>query len=87
MFVDLVFAWWRSLQPSWRMFQHSTVSHTVKGDWGVLHAPRINGLLNVVILIYWWAWVLEEQEPGGGAHADYEFFADDVAWVLLHLST
>ena len=87
MFVDSVFTWWRSLQPSWRTFQRGTVSHTVKGDWGVLRAPRINGLLNVVILVYWWARVLEEQEPGGGACADYEFFADDVAWVLLHLST
>ena len=87
MFVDLVFAWWCSLQPSWRTFQRGTVLCTVKGDWGVLCAPHINGLLNVVILIYWWAWVLEEQEPGGGARADYEFFADDVAWVLLHLST
>ena len=87
MFVDSVFAWWHSLQPLWRTFQRGMVSRTVKGDWGVLRAPRINGLLNVIILVYWWARVLEEQEPGGGARADYEFFADDVAWVLLHLST
>jgi hypothetical protein len=37
------------------------------------------------MLAYWWVRVLEEQEPMGGVRADYEQFADDVAWVLSNL--
>ena len=59
----------------------------VDGKWGTLYAPRINGLLNVVILAYWWVEVLEKQKPEDGSRADYEEFADDVAWVFSKLST
>ena len=85
-FVDSVFIWWGSLQPSWRSFKRGKVSHEVRGGWETLHAPRINGLLNVVILVYWWGRILEEEKPEDGTRAKYEEFADDVAWVLSHLS-
>ena len=41
----------------------------------------------MVILVYWWSRILEEQKPTVGVGADYEFFADDVSWVLSNLST
>ena len=85
-FVDSAFAWWGSIQPSWRSFKCGEVSREVNGDWGVLYAPRINGLLNIVMLVYWWVGVLEEQKPKDGIRADYEEFADDVAWVFSNLS-
>jgi hypothetical protein len=87
MFVDSIFAWWSSLQPSWRPFERGVVSREVHGEWGHLCAPRINGLLNVVILVYWWSRILEEQKPADSIRADYHFFADDVSWVLSNLST
>ena len=87
MFVDSVCTWWGSLQPQWRSFARGVVSHDIHGGWDVLHAPRINGLLNIVILAFWWAQFLEEQNPEGGIRAEYEFFANDVAWVFSHLST
>ena len=86
-FVDSVFKWWGSIQPSWRSIERGVVSREVQGDWKALRAPRINGLLNVVILVYWWSRILEEHKPKDGNRADYEFFADDVAWVLSHLSS
>ena len=86
-FVDSVFTWWGSLQPLWRSFQRDRVSREVQGDWGVLCAPRINGLLNIVILVYWCARALEEQGLDDSVRADYEFLADDVAWVFSRLST
>lgn len=87
-FVGSVFAWWSSIQPSWRTFkQGGKASRVVDGKWGTLYAPRINGLLNVVILAYWWVEVLEKQKPEDGSRADYEEFADDVAWVFSKLST
>ena len=86
-FVDSTLTWWGCIQPDWRTFEHGKVSREVCGDWDVLYAPRINGLLNVVILAYWWARVLEEQKPKDAVHADYEQFADDVAWVFSNLSS
>ena len=85
-FVDSTFAWWGSIQPRWRSFERGIVSREVCGEWDVLYAPCINGLLNVVILVYWWARILEEQKPKEGVRADYEQFAEDVAWVLSNLS-
>ena len=85
-FVDSAIAWWGSIQPSWRSFELGEVSREVRGGWDALYALRINGLLNVVILVYWWARVLEEQHVGDGTLADYEQFSDDVAWVLFNLS-
>ena len=63
------------------------VSREVQGDWETLCAPCINGLLNVVMLVYWWSRILKEQRPSDGIRADYEFFADDVSFVLSNLST
>jgi hypothetical protein len=86
-FTDSVLAWWASIQPSWRTFERGSVSREVKGGWDVLRTTRINGLLNIVILVYWWVRILEEEEPEGGVRADYEIFAEDVAWVFSNLAT
>ena len=85
-FVDSASVWWGSIQPAWRSFKRGQVSREVGGEWDTLYAPRINGLLNVVILVYWWARILEERKPADGVRADYEQFADDVAWVFSNLS-
>ena len=87
MFVDTIFTWWSSLQPPWRSFERGIVSRQVQGSWGSLRCPRINGLLSIVILAYWWSRILDEEDPEDGVRADYNFFADDVAWVLSSLST
>jgi hypothetical protein len=84
-FVDSIFGWWGYIQPSWRVFERGKVTREVGGGWDGLYAPSINGLLNVVVLVYWWARILKEDEPEDGVRADYEFFANDVAWVLSHL--
>ena len=86
-FVDSILNWWGSIQPPWRSFEPGVVSREVRGDWEALRAPRINGLLNVVILVYWWSRILEEHKPEDGVRANYEIFADDVAWVFSHLYT
>ena len=87
MFVDTIFTWWSSLQPPWRSFERGIVSRQVQGSWGSLHCPHINGLLSIVILVYWWSHILDEEDPEDGVCADYNFFADDVAWVLSNLPT
>ena len=53
----------------------------------ILHSPCINGLLNIIMLVYWWVRILEEHKPEDGVCADYELFAEDVAWVFSKLSS
>ncbi|KAF9780908.1 hypothetical protein BJ322DRAFT_987737, partial [Thelephora terrestris] len=84
-FVDSIFTWWATIQPPWRSFERTEVSRAVKGGWGSLLAPRINGILNVVMQVYWWFKILEEENPEGSIRTDYELFADDVAWVFSNL--
>ena len=85
-FVESTFTWWASLQPSWRKFQRDGASREVAGTWGVLYAPHTNGVLSVVIIIYWRAQVLGEDKWMGGMRSDYELFAEGVVWVLSKLS-
>ena len=86
-FMDSILSWWGSIQLEWRSFERGVVSREVQGDWGGLRAPDINRLLNVAILVYWWGRILEECWPEDGVRANYKFFAEDVAWVLLQLDT
>ena len=86
-FTDSVLRWWGSIQPSWRTFRQGEASREVNGSWESLRAPRINGLLNVVVLAYWWVSVLNEGNLEDGVREDYKFFADDVAWVFSKLLT
>lgn len=86
-FIDSALSWWASIQPSWRNFERGKVSREVKGRWDALHATQINGLLNVVILVYWWIRVVKEGKLEDGTRADYIFFAEDVAWVLSNLAS
>ena len=85
--TDSVFTWWAFIQPSWRTFKRGQISCKVQGEWDILHSPHINGLLNVVMLVYWWVRILEEHEPKDSVRTDYEFFAKDVAWVFSNLSS
>ena len=86
-FTDSILGWWGSIQPSWRTFERGGASREVNGSWEGLYAPRINGLLNIVILAYWWASILGKDGLEDGDRENYEFFADDVAWVLSKLLT
>lgn len=86
MFTDSVLGWWSSIQPSWRVFRQGEASREVNGSWEGLNASQINGLLNVVILAYWWVSLLDKDKLEDGAREDYKFFANDVAWVLSKLS-
>ena len=86
-FVDSIFMWWASIQPPWRVFERGRVSRKVLGSWDALRSPRINGLLNVVILAYWWIGYLDELKLGDSMRADYKSFVEDVAWVFSELST
>ena len=82
-FTASITAWWAFIQPTWRVIEPGKISHA-HGDWERLYQPGINGLLNVVVLAYWWARILEEREVP--ANDDYSWFVSDVTWVLSQLT-
>ena len=82
-FAASIVKWWIALQPSWRKIQPGEVSR-VGGNWQRLYQPGTNGLLNVVVLAYWWAKILEQREIA--IDGTYIWFISDVTWVLSELT-
>lgn len=78
-----VVEWWIFIQSDWRKLKCGETDRG-SGSWESLYQPGINGLLNVIILVYWWARTLEE----GGESGDvaYHWLVDDVTWVLAQLT-
>jgi len=80
-----VITWWSSLQPSWRELECGT-SNREEGPLDCLFQPGINGLLNIVILAYWWSNGLTESGNDSETEGPrYRWFVADVAWVLSKL--
>lgn len=82
-FATSIVEWWSFIQPMWRRIEPGKVSRD-DGDWERLYHPGINGLLNVIILAYWWAKILEEREAP--VDNSYSWFVSDVTWVLSRLT-
>ena len=64
----------------------SSPSQEEGGTLDCLFQPGINGLLNIVILVYWWSNGL----VGSGTDSEaeslrYRWFIADVVWVLSKL--
>ena len=77
--------WWIFIQPDWwRMGMECGVTSQEGGCWERLYQPGINGLLNVVIVVYWWAKILEER--GQSVDASYHWLVADITWVLSQLT-
>ena len=82
-FTNNIIGWWISIQPDWRTLKRGKTSRA-KGDFICLYQPGINGLLNIVILVFWWASILEDRnEP---VDETYLWFVTDVTWVLSQLT-
>ena len=79
-----ILAWWTFIQPPWRQIKLGDTSR-IEGDWERLYRPGINGLLNVVILAYWWVKILKER--GSTVDETYSWFVSDVTWVLSQLTS
>ena len=80
-----VISWWSHLQPNWRKLDCAG-SNRDNGTFDCLVQPGINGLLNVVILAYWWSDGLAKSEGVGETEGHrYRWFVADVSWVLSKL--
>ena len=86
-FAESIVMWWIYIQPEWREIGIATVSRVGRdsfGDWERLYQPGNNGLLNVLILAYWWAKILEER--GSPVDGTYSWFVSNVSWILSQLT-
>ena len=83
-FTNSITQWWIFIQPTWREIKSDKISRTT-GDWERLYQPGINGLLNVVVLAYWWARILAERDSP--VDSVYSWFVSDVTWVLTQLTS
>jgi len=82
-FASEVVEWWIFIQPDWRRGLTCGETSRSNGCWECLYQPGINGLLNVVILVYWWAKALEVKGELGDTA--YRWLVADITWVLSQL--
>ncbi|KAJ3510788.1 hypothetical protein NLJ89_g4476 [Agrocybe chaxingu] len=47
-------AWWKGLQPAWRVVDGKVVSKSMSGDWSSLRLPGINGVQSIVAGLFFW---------------------------------
>ena len=75
--------WWASLQPAWRHFEDGSLrTDLVDGDWSELRRPGVNGILNVlVVLFYWGLLVVGDNE----VRQRWLLAVEDCTMVLNHL--
>ena len=74
------------MQPSWRVLECGQDMRR-EGILDHLCQPGINGLLNIVILAYWWSNGIANSSTGSHSEEErYRWFVDDVSWVLLKLT-
>lgn len=82
-FKPSVKAWWRWLQPVWRLPKDDEQPLLRTGgdsSWDRLRVRGINGLFSVLSLLSWWY-----QFADGNVGADWEELVDDVCWVVSSL--
>ena len=56
--------WWSAIQPDWRLQDGRLVRERVAGDWESLRLPGINGVVSIVVALFYWG--LEVLEDGRG---------------------
>ncbi|KAJ7058849.1 hypothetical protein C8F01DRAFT_1085343 [Mycena amicta] len=61
-FATEFWAWWTANQPAWRKMTNGRPGSAARNGetWDLLIAPGINGMLNAMIMLYWWG--CEEQK-------------------------
>jgi len=56
--------WWSFIQPDWRLEDGQLVRERVVGDWEALRLPGINGVVSVVVALFYWGLEVLEDSRG-----------------------
>ena len=83
-------SWWGSLQPEWRMRNH-TGRPVIGGcgEWEVLKKPGKNGLRIVLLSLAWWGLRAKDrtlEDFSSAALKEWSSAAKDVAWVIFKMA-
>ncbi|PPR03500.1 hypothetical protein CVT24_012667 [Panaeolus cyanescens] len=54
--------WWASMQPEWRIVNGKVDPKLVEGDWSSLHLPGQNGLVSVIVALFYWGLAAQDQK-------------------------
>jgi hypothetical protein len=46
--------WWKNLQPTWRISNGKVDKAVSQGDWDCLRCPGVNGVISVVVALFYW---------------------------------
>ncbi|KAF8184374.1 hypothetical protein K438DRAFT_1598376, partial [Mycena galopus ATCC 62051] len=69
-------AWWRKINPGWRLSDNGDLVQNHDGPFDVLKCPGQNGFLSIMVCLKWWHGSMEvPSDTWNGAIAD-------VKWVL-----
>ncbi|KAJ8469825.1 hypothetical protein ONZ45_g16760 [Pleurotus djamor] len=72
--------WWAEINPSWRERSNDgKLTRSGDGDWSDLIVPGVNGLLSVLVSLWWWR---AQAASGSPALASWQDAIADVLWVL-----
>ncbi|THV01342.1 hypothetical protein K435DRAFT_573840, partial [Dendrothele bispora CBS 962.96] len=81
--------WWNSLMPDWRQLGRGSNElrnygwvQEVKGSWGDLRHPGVNGLYSLIACMKWWLLlVFQEQEDSEEVPKEWQLMRTDIGWV------
>ena len=56
--------WWSGVQPDWRLEDGELVRKRLVGDWEPLRRPGTNGVVSVLVGLFYWGLVVLEKGRG-----------------------
>ena len=74
--------WWISLQPTWRVSE-GTIIAGGRGDWDILRKSGQNGLVCVLVGLFYWGTAVQDNENGRKGWAEH---VEDCVFVLRQLA-
>ena len=60
----LFWEWWSHIQPEWQFEDGKLAPGSLMGDWDVLWLPGTNGIVSVMVALFYWG--LEILDDNGG---------------------
>lgn len=82
-FAEEFNAWWRGLQPDWRLDDVSDLLRRDGEDWECLWCPGTNGLLSVVAALFFWGSRVQHGAPT--LKSKWLEALEDVAYAISRL--
>ena len=55
-------AWWKDLQPEWRVVNGDVDESLLEGDWSTLMCPGLNGVHSLVAALFYWGIIAAKQD-------------------------